>query len=230
VISLSVGNEGTQLRRVLCVGAHSDDIEIGCGGTLLQLLEHCPDLDVRWIVLSGDERRAQEARCAASLFLTRAGNADVVVKGFRDGFFPYVGADIKSFFEELKRDYSPDLIFTHRRVDLHQDHRLVSELTWNTFRDHMILEYEIPKYDGDLTTPNVYIPLDDATRRKKVALLMQAFASQRDKRWFTPDTFEGLLRLRGIECASPTGYAEAFHAHKVVLDWSGAATHQLAVQ
>ena len=230
MISLSVANEGGQLRRILCVGAHSDDIEIGCGGTLLQLLDSCPDLEVRWIVLSGDERRAQEARCAASLFLSRTANADVVIKTFRDGFFPYVGADIKTFFEELKRDFSPDLIFTHRRADLHQDHRLVSELTWNTFRDHMILEYEIPKYDGDLTTPNVYVPLDEETRRKKVALLMQAFASQRDKRWFTPATFEGLLRLRGIECASPTGYAEAFHAHKVVLGFSGVAALSASVQ
>jgi len=219
VIALSNERGGPELRRILCIGAHSDDIEIGCGGTILHLLENCPDLEVRWVVLSSDERRREEARCAASLFLSRASRADVTIKSFRDGFFPYIGAEIKSFFEELKHEDMPDLVFTHHGADRHQDHRLVAELTWNTFRDHMILEYEIPKYDGDLTTPNVYVPLDDEIRRRKVTFLMQSFASQRDKRWFSPATFEGMLRLRGVECASSSGYAEGFHVRKAVLGW-----------
>ena len=205
------------VRRILCLGAHSDDIEIGCGGTILRLLDAHPGVDVRWVVLSGDARREQEARCAAELFLSGAASRTVTVHGFRDGFFPYDGARIKELFEELKRESAPDLIFTHHRDDRHQDHRLVAELTWNTFRDHTILEYEIPKYDGGLASPNVFVPIDEPTRTRKVDYLMHAFGSQRSKRWFTEETFCALLRLRGVESASPTGWAESFHGTKLVL-------------
>ena len=214
-LALPAGADG--LRRILCLGAHSDDIEIGCGGTILRLLAEHPALEVQWVVLSGNERRAAEARCAASLFLADAVSPAVRVCSFRDGFFPYIGGEIKELFEELKAGPTPDLVFTHYGRDLHQDHRVVSELTWNTFRDHVILEYEIPKYDGGLGSPNVFVPLDDEVRARKVEYLMRAFGTQRDKRWFTADTFQGLMRLRGVECASPVGSAEAFFARKLVL-------------
>ncbi len=202
--------------RVLCVGAHADDIEIGCGGTLLQLATMVPTAEFTWVVLSGDGTRADEARRSAALFLESAACSRVVVKDFRDGYFPYVGASIKDYFEELRDEVTPDLIFTHYRGDRHQDHRLVSELTWNTFRDELILEYEVPKYDGDLGSPNCYVPLDEQTCREKIRHMLGAFVSQRDRRWFTEETFRGIMRLRGIECASRGGYAEAFHAHKLV--------------
>lgn len=212
---------GAPVRRILCLGAHSDDIEIGCGGTMLRLLEAYPDAQVRWVVLSGNERRAAEARCGASLFLGQGRSAEVITKSFRDGFFPYDPA-IKEFFEELKAEPTWDLILTHHREDRHQDHRVVSDLTWNTFRNHAILEYEIPKYDGGLGQPNFYVPLDESTRQRKLDHLMQAFGSQRDKRWFTEDTFSGLMRLRGVECAASEGFAEGFFARKLL--WSGTAT------
>jgi LmbE family N-acetylglucosaminyl deacetylase len=202
---------------VLCLGAHADDIEIGCGGAVLELLASRRRVSVHWVVLSGTVLRAREARRSASRFLRGAAAAEVRVDGFRDGFLPYEGAKVKEVFEALKSAVSPDLIFTHTREDRHQDHRFVCELTWNTFRDHLILEYEVPKYDGDLAQPNVFIPLSDANRRRKVRTLMSAFPTQAEKRWFTPSTFDGLMRLRGIECASPTGYAEAFYARKVRL-------------
>ncbi len=203
--------------RVLCVGAHPDDIEIGCGGTLLGLAATVPGAEFTWIVLSGEGARAHEARRGAALFLRAAACARVVVKDFRDGFFPYVGASIKEYFEELKREPAPDVIFTHYRGDRHQDHRLVSDLTWNTFRDHLILEYEVPKYDGDLGAPNCYVPLDPTTCDEKTRCLLDVFGSQRERPWFTDDTFRGLMRLRGVECAAPGGYAEAFYAQKLVL-------------
>ena len=216
MIPLSVADEG-EVRQILCLGAHSDDIEIGCGGTILRLVEANPELEMRWVVLSGNAEREREARCSASLFLGASVSGVVMMKGFRDGFFPYEGAQIKEFFEELKQQTAPDLIFTHHRDDLHQDHRLVAELTWNTFRDHTILEYEIPKYDGGLANPNVFVPISDSTRARKIEYLMRAFGSQRNKRWFTDDTFSGLMRLRGVECASPTGWAEGFHGRKLLL-------------
>ena len=217
MIQLSLATGAGSPLRVLCLGAHSDDIEIGCGGTILQLLGQRSDVHVRWVVFSGSEARQEEARRSADLFLRGAARAEVDTFGFRDGFFPWLGAEVKERFEQIKREFSPDLIFTQHGLDRHQDHRLLSELTWNTFRDHLVLEYEIPKYDGGLTTPNVFVPLDEDTCRRKVDYLMEAFASQRDKRWFTESTFDGLMRLRGVECASPTGYAEGFHARKVVL-------------
>lgn len=203
--------------RVLCLGAHADDIEIGCGGTVLQLASARRQAVFHWVVFSGEGEREQEARRGARLFLGTACQYEVMVKRFRDGFFPYVGGEIKEYFEELKSEVSPDVIFTHYRADRHQDHRVISELTWNTFRDHFILEYEIPKYDGDLGSPNCYMPLDEATCRRKTEYLVAAFTSQRGKRWFSADTFRGLLRMRGIEAGAPAGYAEAFYAHKLVL-------------
>ncbi len=218
MIGLNVGRTAGSGLRVLCLGAHSDDLEIGCGGTVLDLLRQRSDVSVHWVVFSGSARRSEEARRSADAFLQRARQATVDLHEFRDGYFPYVGAEIKDVFESIKRGEAPDIIFTHHGIDQHQDHRLISQLTWNTFRDHFVLEYEIPKYDGDLTTPNLYVPLSEPTRSEKVELLMAAFASQRDKRWFSPETFLGLLRLRGIECASPTGYAEGFHLRKATLD------------
>jgi LmbE family N-acetylglucosaminyl deacetylase len=203
--------------RVLCVGAHADDIEIGCGGLLLRLIQGFSHVDIDWIVFSAPVKRAREARRGAALFLERARRARLTLERFRDGFFPYQGADIKGVFERLKRRPSPDLVLTHYRDDRHQDHRLLSELTWNTFRDHWILEYEIPKFDGDLGSPNCFVPLDRETCARKVKYLQTAFGSQREKRWFTEDTFMGLMRLRGMECRAPDGYAEAFYSRKTVL-------------
>lgn len=201
---------------VLCLGAHSDDIEIGCGATLLRLIAGHAETSVHWVVFSGSESRAAETRRSASLFL-RGATATVETHAFRDGFFPYEGAAIKDVYEALKGRLSPDVVFTHHGRDRHQDHRVVSELTWNTFRDHTILEYEIPKYDGGLSTPNVFVPVDEQARRQKIEYLMTAFGTQRDKRWFNDATFDGLMRLRGVESASPTGYAEGFHGRKITI-------------
>ena len=202
--------------KILCLGAHSDDIEIGCGGTILRLLASQQEVDIVWVVFGAGGKREQEARASATLFLSQVKNKNIIVKSFRDGFFPFEGAQIKDFFEELKST-SPDLIFTHYRKDAHQDHRLIEELTWNTFRNHFILEYEIPKYDGDLGQPNVFVPLDKEIYEKKVRCLMEAFETQRSKQWFDKDTFLGLMRLRGMECVAPSGYAEAFYCRKLVL-------------
>ena len=203
---------------ILCLGAHADDIEIGCGGTMLRLLAERPRTSVHWVVASAHGARAREARRSAARMLRGAAERDIRVEGFRDGFLPYEGARVKEMFEEIKARLSPDLIFTHRIDDAHQDHRLISELTWNTFRDHWILEYEIPKYDGDLGHPNVFVSIPAAIRKKKVRLLLSAFPSQRRRRWFTESTFDGLMRVRGIECAAPDGFAEAFHGRKMILD------------
>jgi LmbE family N-acetylglucosaminyl deacetylase len=202
--------------RVLAIGAHSDDIEIGCGGTVLRLVEDGLAASVGWVVLTAVGERAEEARASAAAFLKQAPDHEVVVRDFRDGFLPYEGWQVKEFFEELKR-FDPDLVLTHRREDMHQDHRLVGELTWNTFRNHLVLEYEIPKYEGDLGHPNLFVTLDRSRCERKIELLMEAFQSQRDHRWFTEDTFWSLLRLRGLESNSPTTYAEAFHARKLAI-------------
>ena len=205
------------VERVLCLGAHSDDLEIGCGGTLLQLTEADRPIEVTWVVFSGEGPRAGEARTSAAALLGRAKSADIRVEGFRDGFFPSQSAAIKEYFEALKQRVAPDLVFTHYRKDLHQDHRLIAELTWNTFRDHLVLEYEVPKYDGDFGVPNVFVPLDEARCRRKIELLLAHFPSQRERRWFSEDLFRSVLRLRGMECNAPDGYAEAFYGRKVVL-------------
>lgn len=214
---LSLDRQGPGAARVLCLGAHSDDIEIGCAGTLLKLTAEEHPLEVTWIVLSAGERREREARASAEAVLARAKSTRIEVQQFRDGFFPAQVGALKEYFEALKPRVAPDLIFTHYRQDLHQDHRLVGELTWQTFRDHFILEYEIPKYDGDLGTPNVFVHLDEAQCRQKIDLLLTHFASQRDRRWFSEDLFRAALRMRGMEANAPDGYAEAFHGRKVVL-------------
>ena len=205
------------LTHVLCLGAHSDDIEIGCGGTILSLLQTSSALTVTWVVFGAQGTRVEEAQHSAESFLAAAAKREIVIHGFRDGFFPYTGAQIKETFEALKARISPDLVFTHYRHDLHQDHRLISELTWNTFRDHLVLEYEIPKYDGDLGVPNLFVPLEETLCRRKIDILVTSFASQRDKRWFSEDLFRSLLRLRGMECNSPSAYAEAFYGRKLVV-------------
>lgn len=202
---------------IVCLGAHSDDIEIGCGGTLLTLLARYPGARVLWVVFSASGPREAEARAGAAAILADAGTRDVRLHAFRDGFFPVAQGEIKEVFESLKAFGDPDLIFTHHRADLHQDHRVVSELTRNTWRNHTILEYEIPKFDADLTPCNCHVPVDADTARRKAAALMDAFASQRGKQWFDEETFLGLMRLRGLECNAPDRYAEAFHAYKFTL-------------
>ena len=217
MLNLTFERRRDSIFRILCLGAHSDDIEIGCGGTVLRILEENPDAEVFWVVMGASGQRADEATASAKSFLARARQKEVIVKEFRDGFFPYIGAEIKGFFEELKRRFAPDLVLTHCRNDLHQDHRLVSELTWNTFRNHLILEYEILKYDGDLGTPNVFVHLTESLARRKVGILLDSFRSQLKKNWFTEDAFLAILRLRGLECNAPAKYAEAYHARKLVL-------------
>jgi LmbE family N-acetylglucosaminyl deacetylase len=200
---------------ILCLGAHADDIEIGCGSTLLLLKSVLPHLQFHWVVFSASGVRGLEAAKAAELF-TAGCNKVIILKEYQDGYFPYIGGEVKGFFEEMKSRMSPDLIFTHWQGDAHQDHRLISELTWNTFRNHLILEYEIPKYDGDVGRPNLFVPLEWPLCERKVDFLLEAFESQRAKRWFDRETFLGLMRIRGMESNSPSGYAEAFHARKVV--------------
>lgn len=217
MLQLEIGAE--RPLRLLLVGAHSDDIEIGCGGTLLSLLRS-RTVAVHWVVFSAEDDREEEARRSAAAFLVDAAEQEVRTYRFRDGFFPFEGAAIKESFETLKAELSPDLVFTHRLEDRHQDHRLLAELTWNTFRDHTILEYEIPKWDGDLGRPNLYVPVSKAALARKIKVLMSIYGSQANRHWFTPETFEGLARLRGIECRSPTGFAEAFHSRKLVLEMS----------
>jgi len=206
-----------ELKVLLCLGAHSDDIEIGCGGSVLRIIEENPNIHVWWIVFSAVDRRENEAQQSANQFISGVKQKQVIVKDFRDGYFPYQGAEIKDQFEGLKKQINPDLIFTHFRDDLHQDHRVINELTWNTWRDHLILEYEIPKYDGDLGKPNFYIPLQRSVCEKKNQILMSVFQSQKSKTWFAAQTFWAMLQLRGIECRSPESLAEAFYARKIVI-------------
>ncbi len=203
--------------KVLCLGAHSDDIEIGCGGTMLRLLSECDDVEVDWVVLGSNGRRDEEALISANKFLGNATRKHVVVKNFKESFFPFVGGEIKAYLEEQKTKVSPDIIFTHYRRDLHQDHRVVAELTWNTYRDHLILEYEIIKYDGDLGTPNVLVHLNKEICRRKIKILMSCFKTQTNKDWFTTDAFLSLLRVRGIESKAPDKYAEGFYCGKLVV-------------
>lgn len=201
---------------ILCLGAHSDDIEIGCGGTILKLLEEFGNAEVHWVVFCADETRRAEAAESARLFLAGAKKQHIMISGYRDGFLPYSGGEIKEYFERLKPTVTPDLIFTHHREDLHQDHRLVSDLTWNTFRDHLILEYEIPKYDGDLGRPNLFVHLNETIGRRKAGYIVDSFPSQRGKQWFDRETFESLMRLRGIESNAPDRFAEAYYCRKIV--------------
>lgn len=201
---------------VLCLGAHSDDLEIGCGGTILRLLERFPGVKVHWVVLGTEGGRREEAQASAERLLAGAGH-DIRLCEFEDRYFPAQASEIKRVFDGLGRSVAPDLIFTHYRDDQHQDHRVVADLTWNTFRNHPILEYEIPKYEGDLGHPNLFVELPRPTCQAKIAHLLRAFPSQTAKYWFSEETFWATLRLRGIECRSASGYAEAFHARKIVL-------------
>lgn len=210
-------NQPGALRKVLCLGAHCDDIEIGCGGTVLALLERNPGLAVDWVVFSSDAVREREARASAADFLGSGAGHRVIVQQFRNSYFPSCVAEIKPFIEQLKADSRPDLVLTHHRGDFHQDHRVLGELTWNSFRDHLVLEYEIPKYDGDLGRPNVFVPLPQRLRERKVSLILRHFTSQQDKQWWSADTFNALTRLRGIECNAPEGHAEAFFGPKISL-------------
>ena len=217
LLTLELNTDRNSPFRILCLGAHCDDIEIGCGGTVLRLLRDLKDVSIYWVVLSSEDRRAEEARNSASEILRGAGEATVELKEFRNGFFPYNGEEIKEYFETLKGKIDPDLIFTHYRHDLHQDHRVVSELTWNTFRNHMILEYEIPKYDGDMGSPNLFVPLDRGTCAEKIEIIIRSFPSQREKNWFTEDLFLSILRIRGMECNSRHDFAEGFYFRKASL-------------
>lgn len=217
MLGLRLSRSDGEPLRLLCLGAHSDDIEIGCGGTLLRLLGERDEVHVRWVVMSGADAREQEAHASAERLAERAASLEVDVLGFRDGYFPDQWTDLKRATEELKGEAEPDLIFTHRGVDRHQDHRVVSELTWQTFRDHLVLEYEIPKYEGDLGRPNLYVPLSQETARRKAEHLLEFFPSQREKHWFDEETFRALARLRGVEARSETNYAEAFVGRKSTL-------------
>ena len=201
--------------KALFLGAHSDDIEIGCGGTVLRLIREHPDIDITWVVFSALGERGEEARRSAQEFLKEVQSQRVIAHEFKDGYFPHHGAEIKDIFEQLKRELAPDIIFTHYRHDMHQDHRVLCELTWNTWRDHFILEYEIPKYDGDLGAPNFFVHLDKAVCDKKTRALIRFFQTQGNKHWFTPETFQAILRIRGVECKSSGGYAEAFYSRKI---------------
>lgn len=216
MLQMTFGKRETPLQ-ILCLGCHSDDIEIGCGGTILRLASEYPDCIFHWVVFSATGVRKDEAERGASLFTSSSNLQATVLKGFPDGFMPFAGAEIKAVFEDLKNAVSPDLIFTHNRLDAHQDHRLIAELSWNTFRNHLILEYEIPKYDGDMGRPSVFVPLDLKLCEQKVQQILDVFQSQRGKHWFQRETFFSLMRLRGMECNAPSGYAEAFYCRKLVL-------------
>jgi LmbE family N-acetylglucosaminyl deacetylase len=199
------------------LGAHCDDIEIGCGGTLLRLLNENSRLEFYWMVFSSTPQRKREAKESARLFLKKAAASRVVIKSFRDGYFPFLGGRIKDSFELLKKSFVPDLIFTHFRDDRHQDHRLICDLTWNTFRNHLILEYEIPKYDGDCSAPNLFVSLPESLCKQKIGYILQCFKSQKGKQWFTEDTFRATLRLRGIESNAQGNNAEGFCCRKLAL-------------
>lgn len=202
---------------LLAIGAHADDIEIGCGGTILRLASDGVLGSVRWVVLSATGQREAEARTSAASFLAGIDQTEVVVAGFRDSFFPYLGGTVKEFFEETRGSFTPDLILTHRRDDLHQDHRLVGELTWNTYRSHLILEYEIPKYEGDTASPNLYVELPEETCERKVEIVSRTFRSQASRPWFDPEAFRAVMRLRGMECNSRSRFAEGFTSRKAVI-------------
>jgi len=216
VLKLGAGSVA-EVRRILCIGAHSDDIEIGCGGTILTLLEQNPGISVHWVILSAFDDRAEEARRSAERFLAGAPDVSIRIEQFRERYFPYIGTELKEYFDALSAELSPDLILGHRLEDRHQDHRIVAELVENSFRDHLVLQYEIPKYDGDLATPNVYVEISEPNIERKVDFLMSGFPSQANRYWFSEHTFRGLARVRGVESRSASGFAEGFHCRKMVL-------------
>lgn len=203
--------------RLLCLGAHCDDIEIGCGGTMLRLLAAMPDSIVRWVVFTGSTQRQAEARRAAELLLAQSGQSRIELLSHRESFLPQAWGSVKEEFERIKQEFDPSLVLCHTREDVHQDHRLIAELAWNTFRDHLLWEYEIPKYEGDLGNPNLFVPLSRAQAESKVAVLTGCFESQRRRAWFDEGTFLGLMRLRGIGCNADSGFAEAFTVRKMVV-------------
>ena len=213
--SFKIFAENTE-HNILCLGAHADDIEIGCGGTVLKIIGEVPKSQFRWVVFSGDEERAKEAQRSAALFLKETSRKKLQIQNKRESYFPFIGADIKDSFEELKKEFSPDLIFTHYSKDAHQDHSLLSDLTYNTFRDHLILEYEVPKYDGDIGNPNTYICLDKTIVQKKIDIICSTYQTQSQKQWFDEETFRSILRIRGVEANSPSKYAEAFYCRRMV--------------
>ncbi len=200
---------------ILLLGAHCDDIEIGCGGTLLKILDYYRVNQVKWIIFTSNETRKKEAMNSASLFLKEVKNKEIFINNYRDGFLPTIMTEVKDYFETLKKSFNPDIIFTHYRDDLHQDHRLVNQLTWNTFRNHTILEYEIPKYDGDLGIPNFFVNLENKYVDKKIEILLKSFESQVSKHWFDRETFTALMRIRAMESANAGKYTEAFYARKL---------------
>jgi len=204
--------------RLLCLGAHSDDIEIGCGGTLIRLFASNPLSEVLWVVLSASPERAREAEKSAGIYLAGAARKEVIVQNFRDSYFPYIGGSIKEYLHGLSQRFKPDIVFAPVRHDLHQDHRVVSELAWNAFRDQLIFEYEILKYDGDLRSPNLFVPLEHSICEEKISRLMTCFETQKTNSWFDEQCFRGLMRIRGVEANSPTKYAEAFYCRKISLD------------
>jgi LmbE family N-acetylglucosaminyl deacetylase len=217
MLSLALSGGSEPLERVLAVGCHADDIEIGCGGALLTLTRALPGLEVTWLVLSAVDDREREARESAAAFLAGAAETSVEVHAFRDSFLPYLAAEVKEVFVELSRRVQPQVVFTHTREDFHQDHRFAWELTWSAFRDSIILEYEVPKVDGDLGRPNVYVPLLEAVAQEKIELLHRHFPSQTGRQWFDDDTFRGLMRLRGMEANAEERFAEAFTCRKLPL-------------
>lgn len=217
MVDVRLGSAERPLRRILCLGSHCDDIEIGCGGTILRVLREQPEVEIYWVVFSSTPVRRKEAAKAANLFLAGAKKKKVVIRNYTDTLFPSQQARIKGEFEKLKKTFLPDLILTHYRHDLHQDHRVICELTWNTFRNHLILEYEIPKYDGDLGAPNLFVGLDRGTCERKAKYILDAFESQRPKKWFTTDTFLALPRIRGVESNARDNYAEAFYCRKLII-------------
>jgi LmbE family N-acetylglucosaminyl deacetylase len=219
MLKLEFPRKEKQSLEILCLGAHSDDIEIGCGGTILRLLSERDDVSIHWVVFGSSGQRDEEALASAHKFLANVREKEVVVKNFRESYFPYIGKEVKDFFEELKNGVSPDVIFTHYRHDLHQDHRVVSELTRNTFRNHLILEYEIPKYDGDMGSPNFYVPLDHNVCEAKVEIIMHSFKSQTHRQWFSEDLFFSIMRIRGMECNSQHSLAEGFYCHKACIEF-----------
>lgn len=216
MLNLKLSEKPDLAYKVLCLGSHSDDIEIGCGGTILKLIKNYPNIVFQWVVFSSSPEREKEAISSAGKFLAGVTEKQIVIKNFRDGFLPFIAIEVKEAFEQIKKEFNPELIFTHYRHDAHQDHRLISELTWNTFRNHLILEYEIPKYDGDLGNPNFYVPLESDLCQQKIKYILDSFPSQKDKQWFTEETFLSIQRIRGIESNAPDKYAEAFYARKMV--------------
>ena len=218
MLTINLKTDAKMPLKILCLGAHPDDIEIGCGGTILKLInQHKKHLEVAWVVFSANGEREKEAIKSAHSFLGNVSKKHILTHHYRDGFLPYYGIEIKDSFESFKKDFSPDIVFTHYREDRHQDHRLISDLTWNTYRNHLILEYEIPKYDGDQGLPNFFVSLDQKTCKQKNKFIIEYFQTQQEKHWLTEETLISLLRLRGIESGRSSRYAEGFYCRKITL-------------